>query len=273
MTALVIYHANCYDGFTAAWIARQAMPDCELFKGRYGEDPPYALSQERDVYIVDFSYPREQMEKLLAMTGAIGNLVVLDHHKTAEAACQGLSFCTFDMERSGAGMTWDHFNEGKERPAWIDRVEDRDLWRWRCDNTADVHAFIASLPMTMENWDIIDSFAIEQVAEGGRVINRYIETSIEKVCSLARLIVIDGVTVVVLNIPFLNASETATALLFEHPTAVYSMTYSQGADGRWGYSLRCRSGFDVSGIAKLHGGGGHAEAAGFATDVLMSQLL
>ena len=27
MTALVIYHANCYDGFTAAWIARQAMPD------------------------------------------------------------------------------------------------------------------------------------------------------------------------------------------------------------------------------------------------------
>ena len=33
----------------------------------------------------------------------------------------------------------------------------------------------------------------------------------------------------------------------------------------WQYSLRSRSDFDVSEIAKKFGGGGHAKAAGFAT--------
>ena len=263
MSALVIYHANCYDGFTAAWIARQAMPDCELFEGRYGEEPPYLKAQERDTYILDFSYPRDQMVKLAAYGGATGSLTVLDHHKTAEANCKGLEFCRFDMSRSGAGMTWDWFYEDEPRPDWVNRIEDRDLWRFFYDDTINVHAFVASLSMTMENWDTINALTIEVVANSGRIIRRYIETYIEKAAEHAETGTHLGTPVVALNVPYMNASETADYLLKAHPSAAYSMTYFRRNDGRWQYSLRSRSDFDVSEVAQNYGGGGHAQAAGF----------
>ena len=54
---LVIYHANCPDGFTAAWIARKAFgPDCEFIPAHYGDSPPDCTG--RSVYILDFSYKR-----------------------------------------------------------------------------------------------------------------------------------------------------------------------------------------------------------------------
>ena len=273
MTALVIYHANCYDGFTAAWVARKAMPDCELFEGRYNEDPPYLLAQERDTYILDFSYPREQMVKLAAYAGMTGSLTVLDHHKTAEANCKGLEFCTFDMERSGAGMTWDWFFEGEARPDWINRIEDRDLWRFDYDETKNVHAYVASLPMTMREWSILSSLELHEIERRGAAISRYIGTYIDKAVKEARVIHLAGSPVAVLNVPYQNASETADVMLSTFPEADYSLTYFQRADGKWQYSLRSRSDFDVSEIAVLFGGGGHAQAAGFETETLLNELL
>lgn len=276
MTALVIYHANCYDGFTAAWIARQAMPDCELFEGRYGEEPPYEKAQERKVYIVDFSYPRDQMVKLLHYTGATGSLLVLDHHKTAEANCKGLAFCEFDMERSGCGMTWEHFFADRCVPAWINRIEDRDLWQFRFDDTKEVHAYVASLPMTMENWDALDKTSLQTIAECGRIVLGYIQTYIGKAVKESRVVGIDTYTedhVAVLNVPYQNASETADAMLKKYPDVDYAMSYFQRADGKWQYSLRSRSSFDVSRVAVHHGGGGHAQAAGFETRDLLPELV
>lgn len=34
---LVIYHGLCYDGFTAAWVCRQAMSEAELIPASYGQ--------------------------------------------------------------------------------------------------------------------------------------------------------------------------------------------------------------------------------------------
>ena len=41
------------------------------------------------------------------------------------------------------------------------------------------------------------------------------------------------------------------------------------SDGRFQYSLRSRGDFDVSELAKKHGGGGHKGAAGFVVDELV----
>lgn len=273
MTALVIYHAKCYDGFTAAWIARQVMPDCELFEGVYGQEPPYLKAQERHTYILDFSYPREQMERLNQYGGAIGSLTVLDHHKTAEANCQGLDFCEFDMERSGAGMTWDYFHPGEERPWLVDRVEDRDLWRFLYDDTVLAHAYLTSVPMTLESWDAVMSMPEMIVRNEGRAIRRSIDMYCEKAAQEAREVRIGAALVAAVNVPYQNASEMADVLLRVHPAAHYSMGFFQRADGRWQYSLRSRSDFDVSEVAKGYGGGGHAQAAGFETDALLPELV
>lgn len=273
MTQLVIYHANCYDGFTAAWVARRAMPDCELYEGRYGEEPPYELAREREVYILDFSYPREKMLGLNECTGMTGSLTVLDHHKTAEANCQGLDFCTFDMDRSGCRMAWEHFFGTVCVPDWLLRIEDRDLWRFIYeDSTRNVHACVAAQSMTMESWDEISSTDLEDLELRGSVIRDYIKTSIAKTLGDIRVIKLLGWDVVALNVLYLNASETASEMLKQVPEAVFSLTYFQRADSKWQYSLRSRSDFDVSKVAKKFGGGGHAGAAGFETQTLLGEL-
>lgn len=265
--SLVIYHANCYDGFTAAWIAKQAMPRCELFPATYGDEPPNVY--DKHVYILDFSYPRETMEK---MSMAASTMVVLDHHKTAQADCEGLPYCEFDMERSGCHMAWDFFFPGKEVPDWIACVEDRDLWRFDLDGTKNVHAYIASLPMTLQQWDCLADMAMGDILDGGFAILGYINTSIAKAVEHSRLILFDGHIVAVLNVTRQNASEMADALLKKCPSAHYSMTYFQRGDSRWEYELRSRSELDVSEIAKKFGGGGHAQASGMDTKLLFWTL-
>ena len=63
--------------------------------------------------------------------------------------------------------------------------------------------------------------------------------------------------------PYQNASEMRSVLLDRHPDCVFAAGYFQRADVRWQFSLRSRSDFDVSSVAKRYGGGGHAGAAGF----------
>lgn len=77
---LVIYHAACNDGFTAAWAAWKLVGDrAEYHKRQYGEDPPDV--QGKNVAIVDFSFPRKVLEQ---MAKDAASLVVLDHHRSAK---------------------------------------------------------------------------------------------------------------------------------------------------------------------------------------------
>ncbi len=273
---LVIYHANCYDGFSAAWVAQKALGNPQLHPAKYGEEPPLALAAGRDVWVVDFSYPRDAMTALMK---AAESIVVLDHHKTAEKELAGLPFCTFDMERSGCRMAWDHFFPTKSPPLWLLCVEDRDLWRMKLRGTRKVHAFVASLPMTIPHWDRLDALAFEDIFESGVHIARYIDTAVRKNAAEAREVMWGGgdarvgpIPAIGLNVPYLNASETADYLL-KHCDAstAFAFGYFQRRDGRWQFSLRSRNdpdrsgshSFDCSALAKLYGGGGHRNAAGF----------
>lgn len=266
---LIIYHGNCYDGFTALWVAhRRFGGEIEAHAGKYGEPPPDVTS--RYVYVLDFSYPRDVMEK---MFDDAESLVVLDHHKTAKEACEGLPYCAFDMERSGCRMAWDFFFPGEKPPEWLLRVEDRDLWRFKYHDTKFVHAFIASLPMTIESWENLDAIPYEEIGLAGEAIRQYIDTYLKKAAQEARGFEWLGHKVVALNIPYQNASEAADVMLGMYPHARFSVGYFQRGDGRWQFSLRSRGDFDVSEFAKQFGGGGHAGAAGFDLERLPVEFL
>lgn len=275
MMTLVIYHAGCYDGFTAAWVANSVLkyePEgCELFPATFGDAPPDVTG--RDVYVLDFSYPRQTM---IEMAAKAASFQVFDHHQTAQVDCEGLEFCTFDMERSGAGMAWDHFQDPTDRHWLIDAVEDRDLWRFRHEGSKAVHAYISSKPMNLACWTEIANNALEDVVTWGGSILGVQRQYIEKVAeSGVRMVVMFGRSVVVCNAPYVNCSELAHYLLEMNRAAELSCTYYQNADRYWVYSLRSRSedDVDVSAIAKVFGGGGHKHAAGFPLDEMHPALV
>jgi hypothetical protein len=181
------------------------------------------------------------------------------------------------MNRSGCRMAWDYWYPDRRPPQWLLHVEDRDLWRMALANTPIIHAAIAARPMALEEWDRIDNTPYDDLLTEGLAIRRYIETWIEKAAGEAYYIdftpVRGGPTTyraVAINVPYQNASEMGSHLLGQFPEALFAVGYFKRHDGRWQYSLRSRvGGFDVSTIAKLYGGGGHAGAAGFDSDTLL----
>jgi oligoribonuclease NrnB/cAMP/cGMP phosphodiesterase (DHH superfamily) len=279
---LIIYHAACPDGFTAAWCAyRRFGPDCDFLPAHYGQNPP--VVHGRRVFVLDFSYRRNLM---LIMASEASELTILDHHKTAkedldgfadECACgYGLRPPTvvFDMEKSGARLAWEHFFPDEPAPWLIQYVEDRDLRRWTLPRSREVNAAIASYPFTFERWSSWDRFDRHQgwagdwlgrrmagiLGDMGEHIERYKVQQVENICQHAHEIEMDGHRVLAVNTSILF-SEVAGELAKNRP---FGAAWFVRADGKKQWSLRSREGgVDVSEIALRRGGGGHRHAAGF----------
>ena len=255
---IVIYHANCVDGFTAAWCAWQKFgDDAEYLPANYGDRPPEALGL--DVLILDFTYPRRELEYMAKVADSIR---VLDHHKTAREDLEGLDFALFDMDRSGAGIAWDELH-GAPRPKLVDYVEDRDLWRWELPASKEISAWIASWDMDdFRPWSLLLGdleASFHDCHRQGSALLRAVEKHVKSQTKLAGEIGIAGHRVPCINCTY-GVSELVGKLAEAAPFAV---GWFQRADGMFVYSLRSRGDFDVSAVARQFGGGGHRNAAGF----------
>ena len=264
---LCIYHGKCIDGFTAAWAVNKAHGgNVEFVEAKYG-DPAPAIGG-RDVIIVDFSYPRDVMEWIISNAKS---LIVLDHHKTAEAELDGLDKATedvhveFDMKRSGAGMAWDHFFSHRDRPMFLSYVEDRDLWNFNLPDSKAVNAALQSYHHRFEIWDILESTDIEDLIVEGIAIRRKQNKDTEEVIASTKTrMIISSIDVPVACVPHFMASDAGHIMA---KGEAFSATYYDDADGDRIFSLRSDNkdpnAADVSQIAREHGGGGHKNAAGF----------
>lgn len=269
---LVIYHADCADGFSAAWVARKALGEenCEFYAAKYDDEvvPDY---KGRNVVIVDFSYKRDDMLKLI---GDAESVVILDHHKTAEEDLEGVfEFSNvegkFDMKRSGAMLAWLHYFPDEEPPLLIKTVQDRDLWRFKYQGTRAFSALFKTFYFEFITWDFLahhlehpkTAFAL---FEQGEAVERFEQKQINELSGINRRnLVIGGLMVPACNVPHSMASDVGNILAKGHP---FAACYSDTETGRT-FQLRSdkddEASFDVSEIAKQYGGGGHKNAAGF----------
>lgn len=259
---LCIYHGNCPDGFAAAWVVRRALGDLvEFHPGVYGEEPPSVSG--RAVILVDFSYPRAVLERMAEEALCI---TLLDHHKSARddlveffhPKVWGL----FDLGRSGARITWDHFFPAEAPPQLLRHVEDRDLWRFALPHTRAILACLFSFDYDFEVWDnFMARDNLQGMVRDGMAIERKHHKDIEELLKVAtRFMEIGGHVVPVANVPFTMASDAAGKLA---EGMLFAATYYDTEKERV-FSLRsAEDGLDVSLVAKLYGGGGHKHAAGF----------
>jgi len=264
----VWYHSKCYDGFGAAWSAYKALgtEGVHYEAVSYGYPPPEYNAGDT-IYIVDFSYDRNTLQLIHeTVSMALGTVTVLDHHKTAEAELKGVPYAEFDMFRSGAGMAWDYFHPGKDRPRLIQHIQDRDLWLFEMEGTKEVHAFLCSQPMEFALWDTIntqlESFP-EPIYSQGTALLANKKREVEKVCEAAWITELAGHKVATVNTTA-HWSEVGHSLLQQYPEAAFAASFTVFNDTVM-WSLRGRGDFDVSEVAKSFGGGGHKSAAGFKT--------
>lgn len=254
-----IYHKNCQDGFVSALAVWMKYGDIRFIEAQYGDSAPKVNGDS--VIIVDFSYPRNVLEK---MRSEAAELVVIDHHKTAQDTLAGLDYCIFDMNKSGAVLTWEYLFPGEEIPQLFLYVQDRDLWKWQMAYSKEVSAALRIQPQNFAfwKWSFIDNpNGLAALVDKGSVILEYQTHCAEQIATAESVPVIElaGYLVPCVNCTHL-ISETIGRLAVGEPFAV---GYFDTGDKRV-YSLRSApDGVDVAEIAKQFGGGGHKHAAGF----------
>lgn len=263
---LILYHANCIDGFAAAFACWLHFNDtADYIPVNYGQEPPDVTG--KDVFIVDFSYPRNV---LLEMKSKANLLVVLDHHKTAEKELEGLDYCYFDMEKSGCMMAFDYWFWNEEPPNLFKYIQDRDLWKFEYPESKPLHAVLSTIyPSNFNDWAKLfdEDFLFETINRGNDILaifNKEIEGYIHQ----NHPVILNGIPGLACNLPPKYASEMGHQLVLKSDTFGLTYWYS-GTEKKWLCSIRSNGKIDVSEIAKKYGGGGHRNASGFALNELI----
>lgn len=249
---VVLYHAECMDGFGAAWALWRRFPKARYVPVKHGFPPPEGLTN-RHVVMVDFSYHRETIDE---MADRVASLHILDHHVTAQEALADLPFAYFDMSKSGAVLAWEWVH-AEPVPWLLQYVQDKDLWQWKLESSREISAALSSYPFEFSVWDQLkfDTLKIE-----GAGILRYENSLLEKIIKAAIVMPFAGYQVPVVHSPILT-SQIGEQLSGNHP---FCVIWHQ-KDRRRYFSLRSREGgISVAEIAAQFGGGGHTHAAGFS---------
>lgn len=265
----VLYHHPCVDGFGGAYAAWKMLGGTAEYIGVSDRSTLPKLPHATEVYIIDFSYPRDVLIALNKKPG-LKRLRVLDHHKSAELQLYGLGFAYFDMDRSGAGMAWDYFNSGVERPWFIDYIEDRDLRRNSLPYSDEIAVMMSFFPRSFAEWDQLNaSEAREKMVQDGAAVLGYRNWLVEDISRHVQLADVD-INPTIAHIPVVNApamlsSDVCELLLERFEDAPFVATYCDSGDGTRRWSLRSTDErMDVSEVATSLGGGGHRNAAGFS---------
>ena len=254
----VIYHADCTDGFGAAYSAwKQLGNRAEYHACKHGTPPPDVKG--KNVVVLDFSFNNATTKKMIEEANT---LLVIDHHKSAMVELHDISNTHFDMTKSGAMLAWEFFHPGKEPPKFIQYIQDRDLWKWELPYSKEFAAAFDMIPFEFEEFEKFeDDSVFDDAVKRGSYILAYSKTVIKKVCEKAASRKLDGKDVLVVNASHWM-SEIGSRLA---PDCDFAMIwYYDHNDRDIKVSLRAfHDTVDVSEIAKKFGGGGHKKAAGF----------
>ena len=175
---LIMYHANCTDGFGAAFAAWKSLGDDATYVPvAYGDvtlsrlETDHQFLLNRIVYILDFSFPRDVMNLIFKVATKV---VWLDHHKTAfelyglrpntedEQCITERNFentlvhrhvVILDNNKSGAFLAWEYFRTN-DVPAFIKHIDDYDRWQFKIAGTKHFNLALKSYaPWSFQQWD------------------------------------------------------------------------------------------------------------------------
>ena len=133
------------------------------------------------------------------------------------------------------------------------------------EGTKEICAALRELyPMNFEVWQDLDSDqGLDCLLLDGETLTEAFKRDVTDLMKRSCAVVLDGITGAACNATPKYASELGNQLAVQSGT--FGLVYCyEGHRQAWDCSLRSVGDFDVSRIAKLYGGGGHRNAAGFS---------
>ncbi len=264
---VVIYHADCRDGFGAAYAAWKKFGDrASYLPWRDHAVAPEGLTH-KEIYIVDFSFRRPTFETLLAQNKCV---VVIDHHQTAKDDVIAFPQNIFANDHSGCVLAWQYFHPGAEVPELLLYIEDHDLWRFALPENREYNVALGQYEVSFASWDALiaelaasDANRINFIAKGA-LIAKFEDKLVDTILATKERVLFEGHEVWAVNAERIYRSILGNKLAelneAEGKIAIGIVYYH--SHGRVNISLRSRGEVDVATIAEKYGGGGHKRAAG-----------
>ena len=281
---VIVYHGYCPDGFTSAWVAQKFWirknPNLNFKKelkmvhasheGNLIDPPEWAHGA--DILFVDFMYPVTLMQKFKDIAN---NVFVIDHHTHTEERCKELLIhYVYDVNKSGATLTWDTYFPETLAPWFLKYIEAGDLWRWGVlpwDKV--ITRALYSYPQSKDNFDKFENSSPDDfknlLVEGNAFLRKQDE-EVKRICCRSSIIELCGYSVPVVN-AHEYISEVGHVLAKDNPSCPFAACYWDDLKkGVRIWSLRSNTDdFNVASLCKTMGGGGHPRAAGFSTTLDM----
>ena len=156
---VVIYHADCHDGFGAAYAAWKKLGDTASYLPWHDHTVAPEGLLDKEIYIVDFSFVRSTIEILIAENKSV---VVIDHHQTSEVDVVAYPQNIFDNNHSGCVLAWQYFHPDTEVPELLRYIEDHDLWRFALTENREYNVALGQYEVSFTVWDaLIEELKVE----------------------------------------------------------------------------------------------------------------
>jgi oligoribonuclease NrnB/cAMP/cGMP phosphodiesterase (DHH superfamily) len=284
MKNICYYHKADLDGKCSAAIVRRKYPECELIGVDYPDRPDFEKIESGDtVFVVDYSFEPNDMYELGCQSY---ELVWIDHHKSA---IEKISYSTLpdgvtslgsvikgkcEIGKAGCELTWEYLFPDEPIPDAVRLLGRYDVWdknhpHWESIILPFQHGmrlnywepFSSQWQTLFENSSVVDS-----IKENGECIVEYESQRNQTYAkSMIFQVEFEGHDAWAINKALSNSKIFETIENSDERPLWILFNYKAGI---WKYSLYSApdSGIDVSKIAGKHGGGGHANAAGFQSD-------
>jgi oligoribonuclease NrnB/cAMP/cGMP phosphodiesterase (DHH superfamily) len=268
---IVMFHYPCQDGLASAYIAHMYNHNIELYPIQHGISIDINRLKNKKVIMCDYSPSVEILDNI---EKNVDSICILDHHISAQRDLTGKEYAIFDMTKSGAGLTWEHFFSEKEMPLWVQYIQDRDLWTWKLVDSRDFTAalFEACSQYKSENFTelfkIFDNLSndnnISHYIKTGKELNYILDMKVDNIIdSNKNVYYYENYMIKIIECPYELVSEVGSKITKDNIIDFAALWRYNEKDNIYNVSLRANNKVDVSIIAKQFGGGGHMNAASF----------
>ncbi len=262
---VVLYHNQCWDGFGGAWVAWKKFKDSAEYIGVEHDAPVPKGLKNKEIYLIDFCYSRQEMIKLEKNNLKV---VVLDHHITKKAETEMMKDHLFSNNHSGSYLAWQYFFSGKKVPNLILYIQDNDLWKFRIKGSKEIMLSVNLFPYSFDVWDKIcnqlkTSKGKREYFIQGRAIYNYVQMLSKEIGNSANKVVLSGIKAWAVNAPRFIRSELGNLLTKKTKGINVGIVWYMENNGDVQVSLRSNGKIDVSKLAQKFKGGGHEKASGF----------
>lgn len=282
---VVIYHKDCPDGYSAAFVLLMAGYITETTFIR--PDVPHANSAPEvygNIIVVDVAYKPEVLQAIIDQSKSV---IYIDHHKTHIDAIlemeknQPKLTVIYDVDQCGSTLAWHYCFPTTEKadhtlPLYLRMIRDNDIGRW---NILDSRPLITAIDTDYELSPTIEALerikplfteaGLREVLVRGRLYYKYRELVVRRAMRYGAKLSWGKYKVAFVNIAGSLASETVTRIAREDSSIDFAVAFHYNIEKRtFIYSMRSDTTkshdvVDVELIARKRGGGGHKGAAAF----------